>query len=112
VTTLDRIGPPARNALPALRRVAAQDSSAEIRGLARAAITKISGSAPVSEQAPTPSVAAPVTAPPAAPLTAAVTEPEPVRPPEVARPEAPAAPPPPGGVKSYPPPPPPAPRPP
>jgi hypothetical protein len=92
VTTLDRIGPPARNALPALRRVAAQDSSAEIRGLARAAITKISGSAPVSEQAPTPSVAAPVTAPPAAPLTAAVTEPEPVRPPEVARPEAPAAP--------------------
>ena len=88
VTTLDRIGPPARNALPALRRVAAQDSSPEIRGLARAAIAKISGSAPVSEPAQAPSVAAL----PAAPPTAAVTEPEPVRPPEVARPEAPAAP--------------------
>jgi hypothetical protein len=43
VTTLERIGPPARNALPALRRVAAQDSSPEIRGLARTAIATISG---------------------------------------------------------------------
>jgi hypothetical protein len=43
VTTLERIGPPARNALPALRRVAAQDSSPEIRGLARAAIARIGG---------------------------------------------------------------------
>ena len=45
VTTLERIGPPARNALPALRRVAAQDSSPEIRGLARAAIATIGGTA-------------------------------------------------------------------
>jgi hypothetical protein len=45
VTTLERIGPPARNALPALRRVAAQDSSPEIRGLARAALATIGGAA-------------------------------------------------------------------
>jgi hypothetical protein len=49
VTTLDRIGPAARNALPALRRTAAQDSSPDIRGLARAAIAKISGTAADSE---------------------------------------------------------------
>jgi hypothetical protein len=57
VTTLDRIGPPARNALPALRRVAAQDSSPEIRGLARAAIAKISGTAAESEPAKAPAPA-------------------------------------------------------
>ena len=51
VTTLERIGPPARNALPALRRVAAQDSSPEIRGLARAAIARIGGAAGEPETA-------------------------------------------------------------
>lgn len=51
VTTLDRIGPPARNALPALRRVAAQDGSPAIRELARAAIARISGAAAESEPA-------------------------------------------------------------
>jgi len=51
VTTLERIGPPARNALPALRRVAAQDSSPEIRGLARAAIATIGGAAVEPEPA-------------------------------------------------------------
>lgn len=83
VTTLDRIGPAARNALPALRRTAAKDTSAEIRELARSAIAKISGHATASE---------PASAPEASP------EPEPVRPPARARvepapvqPEAPVA---------------------
>jgi len=70
VTTLDRIGPAARNALPALRRTAAKDTSAEIRELARSAIAKISGHATASE---------PASAPEASP------EPEPVRPPARAR---------------------------
>lgn len=43
VTTLDRIGPAARNALPALRRAAVRDSSQEIRELARSAIKDIGG---------------------------------------------------------------------
>lgn len=53
VTTLERIGPPARNALPALRRVAAQDSSPEIRGLAREAIATIRGASVEPEAAKT-----------------------------------------------------------
>jgi hypothetical protein len=53
VTTLDRIGPPARNALPALRRTAAQDLSPDIRTLARAAIAKIGGGSAEAEPAKT-----------------------------------------------------------
>ncbi|MDD2763792.1 MAG: HEAT repeat domain-containing protein [Opitutaceae bacterium] len=74
VTTLERIGPPARNALPALRRVAAQDSSPEIRGLARAAIARIGGAAPEPETTK-PVAAAPREAAPAKP---AVIAPRPV----------------------------------
>jgi hypothetical protein len=55
VTTLDRIGPAARNALPALRGTAAKDASPEIRELARSAIAKIRGSAPATaRQEPAP----------------------------------------------------------
>lgn len=67
VTTLERIGPPARNALPALRRTAAQDTSADIRGLARAAIAKINGAAAEPEPAKTTAPSArEKTSPPAA----------------------------------------------
>jgi hypothetical protein len=70
VTTLDRIGPAARNALPALRRAAVRDASQEIRELARSAIKDIggqpravpvnAGAGPVSEaqSAPAPDQAA------------------------------------------------------
>jgi hypothetical protein len=103
VTTLDRIGPPARNALPALRRTAAQDASPEIRGLARAAIAKISGTAAEPEPAKTAAPAVPEeTARPApavpatseivimpAPVVRAAPEVQPAKPP--ARPPRPAA---------------------
>jgi len=84
VTTLDRIGPAARNALPALRRTAAKDASAEIRELARSAIAKISGHAAVSEPVNVPAVAAPEAEPARAP---AEPRPEPV----TTRPETPPA---------------------
>jgi hypothetical protein len=83
VTTLDRIGPAARNALPALRRTAVKDSSAEIRELARSAITKIGGHAPSSEPASMPPVVATETEPAKSPEPAKT---EPV----VASPEPPA----------------------
>ena len=102
VTTLDRIGPPARNALPALRRTAAQDTSPDIRGLARAAIAKISGSAaePGPAMAAAPAAPENVTPPaPVAPATSAqpwnVAKPFPAPAPaaqENATPPAPAAP--------------------
>jgi len=84
VTTLDRIGPAARNALPALRRTATKDTSPEIRELARTAITRISGTAPAAEAANPPS-AAPAEAEPARPPASAARESP------VARAEAPAA---------------------
>ncbi len=90
VTTLDRIGPAARNALPALRRTAAKDASAEIRELARSAITRISGHAPASEPASTPAAAAeaePARPPAEARPEPAITRAEPV----ITRPEAPPA---------------------
>jgi hypothetical protein len=70
VTTLDRIGPAARNALPALRRTATKDSSAEIRELAHAAIAKISGRAPGAEPASPPPVVAADTEPTKSPAPA------------------------------------------
>ena len=61
VTTLERIGPAARNALPALRRTAARDASQEIRELARSAIAKIGGGAPAPEPVGAPVAPAPET---------------------------------------------------
>jgi len=49
VTTLGTIGPGAAAALPALRKVAAQDPSADIRSLAADAVEKIGGGAPEPE---------------------------------------------------------------
>ena len=104
VTTLDRIGPAARNALPALRRTAAQDTSPAIRDLARAAITKISGSAteaeppkpaaPVVQEnpappAPAPAPAAPAIAPAPAPTPAPAPAPTPAPAPAAAVPATP-----------------------
>jgi hypothetical protein len=92
VTTLDRIGPAARNALPALRRTAVKDASPEIRELARSAITKISGHAPSSEPVSTQTMAASETESTKPPAPAqpepAIASPEP----PTAQPEAAAAP--------------------
>lgn len=99
VTTLERIGPPARNALPALRRTLAKDTSPEIRELARAAIAKISSIAPASEPltamttatpvAAEPAVAGPVvTAPVVVEPAVAAPAPEPAQTPVAVNPEA------------------------
>ena len=95
VTTLDRIGSAARNALPALRRTAAKDTSPEIRELARSAIARIAGGAPAAGPANSP-VAAPEPAPTSTPARreSAVpgTEPQAAEPePVAAPPETPAA---------------------
>jgi hypothetical protein len=78
VSTLDRIGPAARNALPALRRTAAKDTSAEIRELAHAAIAKISGAMAESEPA---KAAAPESVTPPAPVVRATPEVQAAKPP-------------------------------
>lgn len=83
VSTLDRIGPAARNALPALRRTAVKDSSPEIRELARGAIAKIGAHVPGTESVTVPETAA-ETEPARAPTQ---TRPEPA----IARAEAPVA---------------------
>jgi len=70
VTTLEKIGPGARAALPALKFVAARDPSEDIRQLASEAIRSISEAGAAASEAPV----APASAAPAVPARSAARE--------------------------------------